>query len=253
MPKKHYTAAYLMNPTHPITISIIGCGGTGAYVVTQLAKISKALSQLSNIELSVKVYDDDIIEDHNVGRQLFSESDIGHNKANVIVSRVNRFYGLNWEAHIEKIEKYNGGSNILITCTDNLESRKMIHDWKIENFDKNSNREYEYCMYWLDFGNSKDYGQHILSTFGEIEQPKIRNTQPTLPDMFDMFENIKEDKTEPSCSMLESLNQQDLFINLNLAVSGIGLLWKLLKDHQIEYQGQFLNLSIGKTTPILIK
>jgi tRNA A37 threonylcarbamoyladenosine dehydratase len=50
---KHYLDPYLMAPVHPVTITVIGCGGTGSYVTTQLAKMAVALRELKDIELFV--------------------------------------------------------------------------------------------------------------------------------------------------------------------------------------------------------
>lgn len=247
---KHYLDPYLMRPEHPITVLVIGCGGTGSYVVSQLAKISVALKELRDIELDVCVADDDIVESHNIGRQMFSESDIGHYKSNVIVNRVNRYFGLDWESNTERIEKIHG-FNIVISCVDNIKTRKIIAKTRSKKFNKEV-EPYRKRLYWLDFGNSKNYGQYVLSTFDNIEQPSVRNIKHFLPNVFELFGKMKEDKSEPSCSMMESLNQQDLFINLQLATAGINLLWKLLKDHVITYQGQFINTDSGESKPIKI-
>jgi len=243
-----------MMPNHPITVTVIGCGGTGSYVVTQLAKIAVALKALRDIQMRVIVCDDDKVEAHNVGRQLFSESDIGQYKSNVIVSRVNRFYGFNWKSGTERMN-YVPPCNIVITCVDNVKTRRMIRDLKYKKHNKNC-ENYQRYMYWMDFGNSKDYGQYILSTFGSINQPDCNTPGDshhyTLPNVFDLYGRMKEVPNEPSCSMAESLSEQDLFINLQLASAGINLLWKLLKEHQISYHGQFINSGTGDFRPIKI-
>ena len=48
--------------------------------------------------MQVTVYDDDIVTEANIGRQLFCPCDVGQDKASVLVSRVNSFFGLNWES-----------------------------------------------------------------------------------------------------------------------------------------------------------
>ena len=246
--KKHQIDSYLKEPTHPITVTVIGCGGTGAYVVSQLAKLAVTLRVLKDIELFVTVIDDDKVEEHNVGRQLYSPSDIGFYKSTVMVERVNRFFGLDWVSEVRRVTSP-VHSNIVITCVDNIACRKVISKTKeIHSTDLHKN-----CFYWLDFGNSKDYGQFVLSTFQKVKQPKGSSYASELPNIFQLFGKIKESKSEPSCSMAESLNQQDLFINLQVATAGISLLWKLLKDGMISYHGQFLNLETGNTRPINIK
>lgn len=250
MSKTHFVDKYLMNPQHPITVAVIGTGGTGSYVVTQLAKICVALYELKGIMLHVVAYDDDKVEKHNCCRQLFSESDIGEYKSNVIISRVNRFYGLQWESHTQKI-KTCPEANVIITCVDNVKTRQIIRKTSIRN--NNKRTDYKTRIYWMDFGNSRDFGQYVLGTFSKLEQPKVSDTIGKLKNIFDIVPDVKDDPTEPSCSMAESLQQQDLFINLELAVKGCGLLWKLLKEHRIEYHGQFINQETGYVRPILIQ
>ena len=43
MRKIHYTDNYLLKPYHPVTVFIIGAGGTGSQVVTNLARMNAAL------------------------------------------------------------------------------------------------------------------------------------------------------------------------------------------------------------------
>ena len=46
MKKIHYTDRYLLNPHHPVTVFVIGAGGTGSQVATNLARMSIALQAL---------------------------------------------------------------------------------------------------------------------------------------------------------------------------------------------------------------
>lgn len=98
MKKIHYTDRYLLNPHHPVTVFIIGAGGTGSQVATNLARMSIALQALGHPGLHVTVFDPDTVTEANIGRQLFSESELGLNKAVALVTRINRFFGFSWEA-----------------------------------------------------------------------------------------------------------------------------------------------------------
>lgn len=42
----HYTDKYLLNPSHPVTVIMIGCGGTGCRVLTSLAMMDASLQAL---------------------------------------------------------------------------------------------------------------------------------------------------------------------------------------------------------------
>lgn len=125
--KTHFTHNYITNPRHRVTVNLIGAGGTGSQVVGALARMDYALYKLGHPGLSVTIIDDDIVTEANIGRQLFSASDIGLSKANVLATRINSFYGTDWEA---KKMMYDGknfdAANITITCVDNVNARIAI-------------------------------------------------------------------------------------------------------------------------------
>ena len=112
--------------------------------------------------------------------------------------------------------------------------------------------------YWLDFGNSQDTGQVILSTIGAIKQPHSEKyeTVASLPFVTDEFgELLKQSEQEdntPSCSLAEALEHQDLFINSSLAQMGCSLLWNLFRRGMTEYKGFFHNLKDFRTHPIKV-
>ena len=98
MKRVHYIDNYLINPQHPVTVNLIGAGGTGSQVLTCLARLDTALRGLGHPGLFITVYDSDIVTEANIGRQLFSPSDIGLNKAQCLVTRMNNFFGNDWKA-----------------------------------------------------------------------------------------------------------------------------------------------------------
>lgn len=97
MKKIHYTDSYLLKPYHPVTIHVAGAGGTGSQVITNLARMNVALQALGHPGLHVTVFDPDIITEANIGRQLFSETELGQGKATAAVTRVNRFFRNNMD------------------------------------------------------------------------------------------------------------------------------------------------------------
>lgn len=255
MKKIHYTENYLINPYHPVTVNVIGCGGTGSQVLTALARINLALIKLGHPGLNVTAYDDDIVTEANLGRQLFSENDLGVNKANVLVTRLNRFFGTDWECGMESYPKddYTHTANITITCVDSVKARIAIGKY-LRNHKYAQNKDLEECFYWLDFGNTTDTGQAVLGTLTEPEQPKVKDmetvaTMKCVDELFDLTK-VKDEDSGPSCSLAEALKKQDLFINSTLANLGCNLLWKLISQGCIEYQGVFLNLKSMKVNPI---
>lgn len=250
MKRVHFADNYLLNPTHPITISLVGVGGTGSMVLTSLARINHALHSLGHPGIHVRAFDPDVISQANIGRQLFSESDIGLNKANVLVTRVNRFFGYSWEAVPEKYKSDDRKENILISCVDSAKSRISIG----KSIDGKSGIDISRRMYWVDFGNGTNFGQVVLGTLSNVKQPKSKKYEPvaelkTVTELFDLS-LVNEKDSGPSCSLAEALSKQDLFINSTLSQLGCALLWKLITNGMIDYQGVYLNLDTMNVNPI---
>lgn len=55
MKRIHYTDSYLLSPYHPVSVFVIGAGGTGSQVVTNLARMDVALRSLGHPGLHVTV------------------------------------------------------------------------------------------------------------------------------------------------------------------------------------------------------
>mgnify|MGYP001628481265 len=185
MKKIHYTDRYLLNPHHPVTVFVIGAGGTGSQVATNLARMSIALQALGHPGLHLTVFDPDTVTEANIGRQLFSESELGLNKAVALVTRINRFFGFSWEA---KGQCYPSGTsdsvlaNIIITCTDTTRSRTGL--WRF--LKKHRERSYDdekSPIYWMDFGNAQTTGQVLIGNVkSKIPQPSSTEYLP-IPKM----------------------------------------------------------------------
>ena len=69
MKKIHYTDRYLLNPHHPVTVFVIGAGGTGSQVATNLARMSIALQALGHPGLHFFQAEDGIRDDLVTGVQ----------------------------------------------------------------------------------------------------------------------------------------------------------------------------------------
>ncbi|MCC2590293.1 PRTRC system ThiF family protein [Chryseobacterium sp. MFBS3-17] len=260
--KVHFVDNDLLNSTNPIELNLIGVGGTGSQVLTALARMNHALVELGHAGLSVRLWDDDIITEANLGRQLFAESELGLPKSVTLINRTNRFFITNWKAETQKFKRHSLGklknnmqSAIYISCVDNIKSRFEIAD--ILNEFKNMNRGYRnQPKYWMDFGNSQFTGQVILSTIGNIRQPNSEKYE-TVENLTFVTEEFRELLTQseskddtPSCSLAEALKKQDLFINSTLAQIGCSLFWNLFRNGLTKNRGFFLNLKNFNSQPL---
>lgn len=261
--KVHFTDNYLISPTNPITVNLIGAGGTGSKVLTALMEMNHSLIELGHAGLSVRLWDDDIVTSANLGRQRFAECEIGLSKSVALVNRANRFMGTNWKAETVKFEKNalgrlpkNAEATLYISCVDSVQSRFAIAD--ILNLQNNGRYHRDAPKYWLDFGNSQHTGQVILSTIGEIRQPNSEKyeTVASLPFVTEEFGELLQESEAtddtPSCSLAEALEKQDLFINSALAQMGCSLLWGLFRNGMTDTRGFFLNLKDFRSQPVKI-
>ncbi|SFH37366.1 PRTRC system ThiF family protein [Pedobacter insulae] len=257
----HFTDNYLINPTNPISVNVIGAGGTGSKILTALMEINHSLIALGHAGLIVRLWDDDIISEANLGRQRFASCETGLYKSVALINRANRWAGTNWKAETVKFERdcmdrlpEHAGAAICISCVDSVKARfeiaEILKRLKNDNFHLNRGR------YWMDFGNSQHTGQVILSTIGNIRQPRSEKyeTVENLPFVTDEFADLLKQSEQgddtPSCSLEEALEKQDLFINSALAQMGMALLWKLFRDGMLTYRGFFLNLKTFRTQPV---
>ncbi|SHK93458.1 PRTRC system ThiF family protein [Chitinophaga jiangningensis] len=252
--KIHYTAPYLLDPTHRVTIHLIGVGGTGSLCLTHLARLNEALLALGHPGIHVRCWDDDTVSEANIGRQLFSAVDIGLHKSVVLISRVNRFFGYNWEAYTEKFTGENT-ANIIMSCIDTAAGRIKIYN-NLQKLSVNHMAPDKKPLYWLDMGNLQRTGQVVLGTISSIEQPQSTfptcANLPTVVDIFPQLRKLKEKDQGPSCSLAEALNKQDLFINSSVANFGCQLLWRLFREGSITQHGCFVNLETCCVNPLPI-
>lgn len=225
-------------------------------------EINHSLIALGYAGLQVHLWDDDIVTEANRGRQRFAESEKGLQKTVAIINRINRWDGLGWKAESKKFQRNENGvipenasAAIYVSCTDTVSSR-----FEISEIINSLGSFYDYRQdtpkYWLDFGNSKYSGQAILSTIKKIEQPKSKKfkTIAVLPSIIEEYGKLMLDSETaddtPSCSLAESLQKQDLFINATLAQMGASLLWNLLITGMTENRGFFMNLKNFRSQPI---
>lgn len=256
MKYKHFVHPYILDPAHPLTVALIGAGGTGSQVLTSIGRMNYALRELGHPGLQVKVYDADIVTAANCGRQLFSPVEVGRNKSEVLTSKLNMFFGTAWDSIPEMYNENTEHTNIVISCVDTVSSRLTIK----KNLERTSSQGgYGYDMqrnyYWMDFGNNQSTGQVVLGTLRDISPNKKKDNVGNLRCVTDIFDltKVNEKDSGPSCSLAEALSKQDLFINSTLAQIGMALLWKMFTKGVLDIHGAFLNLDTMRVNPIRIE
>ena len=175
------------------------------------------------------------------------KQDVGKNKALCLIEKINFCFNLQWEGvPIEITKNTIPKVNILITAVDNASFRlEVANSLSKQSYFGNSSTKQ---LYWMDTGNGKDFGQVVLGTIQAIKQPKSKKDFPqdTLPNVIDFFGDVsqfdtKETQGMDSCSFLESIEQQDLFINDAIALAASIILWKLFSSFYILHHGVIIN------------
>ena len=238
-----------------VRVLVVGCGGTGSAVVSGLPYLHQSLVARGHPGgLHVTVTEADTISPTNCIRQPFSRSEIGQNKAVILVNRLNLFWGLKWEAipvHLKSgtfiSRSYAGDdlrAHIVIGCVDTRAARAAIRD---------AVSKWSTVSYALDLGNNADSGQFIL---GEPLNERNRRSRLRLRSAWELFPEIVEptldDDGQPSCSAAAALERQEPFINSTLAQHALALLARLFRYGEISYHGGFISLSTGVSSRLPI-
>jgi adenylyltransferase/sulfurtransferase len=101
-----------------IGVTVVGVGGIGSPVVLALAKMGVP---------KISVYDDDVVEDHNLPNQIYRIQDLGRPKVEAIKSICSEFSDTEIVANACKFSGANI-KGILLSGVDTMLSRKNIWD-----------------------------------------------------------------------------------------------------------------------------
>jgi len=232
--------------TGRVRVHLAGAGGNGAQMAHCLARLDIGMRALGHPGgLHVTAFDADTVSEANVGRQVYSRSDIGQNKALLTINRLNHFYGLDWDA---LPQRYGGTPrrevDIVISCVDSAAARRDIHRML---FDPGAR-----ATYWMDLGNTESSGQVVLG------QPECgwggRKDPMRLPCITELFPHlldaVEAEDDAPSCSVRMSLASQGLFVN-DMVVRWAGqFLYELFSTGRLAQHGVLVNLAAKRSGPI---
>jgi PRTRC genetic system ThiF family protein len=234
----------------PVRVLIVGAGGTGSSIAMNLPYLDQAMRAWGHAcGLAVAMMDADSVSATNCVRQPFSASDVGENKATVLINRINIFWGTNWTAipsrfHASFFEHDRTNlPDIVIGCVDTREARKAIE----ESF----TRALSSTCYWLDLGNNAASGQYVLGQplngQNRRKAERLRTVSELYPEIIDV--DAGEDPL-PSCSAVEALDRQEPFINQTLAASALAMLAQLFRYGKVIHHGAFFNAKTGQMSAL---
>ena len=209
---------------NPLRVLLCGVGGSGSRMALRLAELHKGLTALGRPGLQLHACDPKRVSRANLVRQSFYPCDVGHYKSEVLITRLNLALGTHWTADPEVAQSQAlGGYALVVSCLDSALSRRELAG-ALE-------RDPATTRYHLDLGNGRDFGQWVLGGCG------LPSPYTVLPALLE-----GEDDDSPSCSALESLLSQDLYVNECVALFAAQLLWTLLMTGETRTVGGFVNL-----------
>lgn len=237
--------------TKPVSILLVGAGGTGSRMLEKLVCLHKALRAKGHpYGFDVLVVDPDVVSEANIGRQAFYPGDVGGYKSDILVNRANMALDdVVWKSSVGKLTTQANLANydIVIGAVDNRAARLAIL------------RGLEGVMsgtrYWLDMGNRRSDGQAIL---GQVNSDRAAKDSPErLPHVGELYPDLIDPAAEgpddgPSCSLAEALEKQSLFINPTISDFAGNLLWQLFTKGEIDTHGVFVNLERMMVMPMKV-
>jgi len=125
MPERYTRQLDLINQNAlNFPIHIIGCGGIGSWTTLLLAKMGCP---------NISIYDDDIVEDHNVASQFFNESQLGLLKREALKFNVSLQTGIDVKVKTN-IDEEQITEGLIIITIDNMEERiRLANIYKDKN------------------------------------------------------------------------------------------------------------------------
>ena len=230
-----------------LRVAVIGVGGTGSEVLSGLTHLHLALKAFGYGGLIVVAFDPDTVSEANLVRQRYHHTDLGRNKAQVLISRnkaqvlisrINLSCSLNWLAVPQRFGSADGKEtwDIVISCVDTRAARSSLHRAAFS-------KGFHLWKYWLDCGNDLNTGQVILGTprrpGSELKcgLPCATELHPELMDT-----TVPEDDA-PSCSAMDALSKQDLFVGRMVATHALDLLWQLLRNGELTHHARYFDLA----------
>ena len=224
-----------------LKVAVIGLGGTGSAVLTELFQMNGLLTKIGGHGFHVDAYDADTVSEANIFRQSFWPYDLSKNKAEVLISRFNQFGGVSWNAipeYFTGITAYSTSYDIIITAVDKASVRYEIGKALLDG---------QHHGLWLDIGNDNHRANVLLGSIsknGGFSEPN-ENALPTPFQLFgEQWKSLSEVEVDSnSCSHVEAIEKQTFGVNSMAAKSAASmLLFPLLRFGKLEHHGLFIDL-----------
>jgi PRTRC genetic system ThiF family protein len=240
----------------------VGAGGNGSFLAYNISRLAAVLEETGRTVKFV-IIDPDRVEEGNVPRSNFSESEIGAYKAQTLALRFARAWGVRitsinrrfhpsllWQSHEQNC------LTILVGAVDNPGARRAI------------NRALKMCRetegrtpdtWWIDCGNDRETGQVLIGSAttpyqlrGAFAIDPLCQSLPSpamqCPDLLRAVEEGPKRKQRLSCLQLMLMNEQSLMINQRIANEAGEMLTQLLLYRNLQRFATFVDTKLGVQT-----
>jgi PRTRC genetic system ThiF family protein len=234
-------------PEPPIFV-IIGCGGTGGYLIRDLARFISAYK--GDNKPVMMLVDGDTVEEKNIARQNFIFNDIGANKAKVLAQRYSAAFSIPIKYYTQFVtadalktmlmnllthHKY----VVVVSCVDNNATRMNIYG-AIEA--ANATTAYE-GLVWIDCGNEEFTGQVV---YGQIDAVKANSYKPRIesgvwgtllaPQVFKSMNEVTDKSPDQmSCADFAISSPQCITANITAAQIALNYCISVITCADIKY------------------
>ena len=274
-------------PTVPNNIFVIGAGGTGGRLIPLLAQFLRSITHGKTPtgwvnDPKIWLVDDDTVEQKNLLRQNFIQSDVNKPKAQVLAERYSRAFDVTITPLIRRVTSDHKGmrefaqevtqlhnsimgpdarsgwsdiirNSIIVICVDSAQARRDI----LQTFTYDGINQ---STFFIDSGNEDDFGQ--VSFFNPVviydsgdynnlpEYKKVPKLVPTTVDIHVMpmdcefYENLVDTPAQGSCADLN----QTLAINAMMATTIMGIIQNYYYRKPFTYNAMSLSLKGGSFT-----
>ena len=235
-------------PYSNFSILQVGCGGTGGYLVPKLARLLMTLGKFREGERGYNLVDFDIVEEVNLYRQNFVESDLGRNKAEVLAQRYGSHFGVpigsvNLKAEIaedltDAFPEIGQSCRVLIGCVDNNNARKLMQ----EVFETS-----KVPIIYIDSGNGKFTGQIVVGY--RTDEVILEAVGTVYPESLVEAKN----KAPRNCALNALENPQNIGANDMAATLIFSVMNTLLTNGDINTHILTFDALTGAVRSILVK
>ncbi len=224
-------------------VLVVGCGGTGGFVAEGLCRILPP-------DWRIVLQDHDRVEERNLLRQNFYESDLGKFKAQALAERLSTNYNRAIGYKVLPFGLNSAGMysvpSIYIGCVDNADARRRIC------------QEPMGLAYWIDAGNSHHSGQVLIGNCNEygmkgsfLPSSGIARMLPLpsvqLPSILDPVA-----APEPDCATAVQREEQSPVINQMMATLVLQAVHALINS-RLTWMATYVDLEAGTLSTVHIE